>query len=127
DEARAALEKSRSETRKIADHAAAEGDDEIVALGARRDEIAQYSVKLLEGFRVLARRDEDGDEGEPRRLKPFGQARQMERGYRFIRHHEDARAPGQRLYEFACPLQQALADQDVVAAVSQLDTDLRFD
>ena len=50
DEARAALEQASREAGEIAHHAAAEGDDEIVALGAEFDKIAQHLVELGEGF-----------------------------------------------------------------------------
>ena len=119
----AAAQDRGRKAREVADHAAAERDDEIVALDLRRDQLLADIFQALIAFRNLALVDDDprrGDAGvEQRRL---GLAQPVCRN-KLVGDDGRARAGPQRRDARAQRSQHAAADDDVIGAVAERDID----
>ena len=127
-EADAALVAGGGEARHVADHPAAQGDDEIVAREAVGDQRVDDARDGVERLVALAVGQHDLEErrgirtarGRPSRL----QARRMERSHDVVGDHRDlagtARTAEQRTEQRGVA-QQAVADEDRVGAVAESD------
>ena len=109
--------------REIADHAAAERNDEIVALDAVPDQLVAERRKMRERFRALARRQHDGG-SLVGRLCHCGQSR-IEMMLRYVLVADDGEpCTGPQLRDpLAERRELAAADHDVVAARAERDVD----
>ncbi len=122
-EADAAAKDARREARKIAHHAAAKGDHRVAALDAK---IEQLLADLGEHGKALARfagRDHDLAEIEPAIHEARLQPREIERGNGRVAHHGAAGARHALGDARGAAVEQALADDDIVAPLGEPHSD----
>ena len=111
------------EAREIADHAAAQRDDEVATLDAGGDQRLADGLEPAEALRALAFRDRDGRGGDPAAGKRgFGGGEMVPRDGR-IGHDRSLGAGPQRSDLPAERSDQAAADHDLVAAVAKRNAD----
>jgi hypothetical protein len=120
-EADAAQQDGGGEAGDVADHPAAQRDDQVAALAALFDQRAAEPLQVREVLGALAGRQHDGLVRDALRGEPGGERRQVQAGDRAVAHHEDPRPPQQRRDVAAGLGQQALADPDVVAPAAEFD------
>ena len=120
-EADAAAENARGKAGKVADHAAAKGNDDIAALDAELEQTLAHIGEHGEALAMLAGGNHDVAEKElsEARLQPI----EIERGNGFVADHGAARARQRRGDPRAGAIEQMLADDDVIAAVAERHTD----
>ena len=119
----AAAQDRRGKAGEIADHAAAERDDQIVALDPGRDQRLADLFEAGIGLRPLAFRDDDArgrDAGRGQRR--FGRSSQCLR-HGAVGDDRGAHAGPQRGDARAERGQHAAADDDVIGAVAERDID----
>ena len=119
----AAAQDRGGKARKVADHAAAERDHEVVALDFCGDQFLGDVFEAFIAFRDLALVDDDprrGDAGVEQRR--FGPAQPMRRNV-FVGDDGDPRTRPQRGDAAAQRGQHAAADDDVIGALAECDVD----
>jgi hypothetical protein len=121
DEIDAAAKHRRGEARQVADHTAAEGDDQIVALDLQFQQPLDHLGQPGHRLGRLARRQHDGLGLDASPGQPGLQRFQMQPGDGLVGddHREGARQ--QRADEAARPGDQPRPDMDVVTAPGQID------
>ncbi len=122
DEIHAAAEDRCRESREIADHPAAQGDDAVAPFDAGSQQFVADIGKLREGLGSLARRHDDRMRSDARGGQRVLQGSQV--GLRDVAVGDDGghRPPQQGADDAAGTGQQAFADDDVVAAVAECDS-----
>jgi len=111
----------RGKAGKVADHAAAEGDDEIAALDARRDDRLAYRLEGGVALGALAFRHHDARAFDARGFERGLAGGKMMAGDGLISDERNTRPRPQRLDARAQAREQAAADHDVVGALGQCD------
>ena len=110
------------ETGKIPDHAAAEGDEGRGAIDA---DVEQAADEVLEDRKILAlfsRRDEERLVVDAGAVEGRLDRRQMDRRHRLIADDDDAWYGNQRRQTRPGFGHQALADDEVISPLSEIDT-----
>ena len=113
----------RREAGQITHDPAAEGDQAVPALDAVAEDTAQQRFQLGEGLARLAGRHLEHLRGDAGTAQGAQQALAMQRGDRRIGDDNGPRPAQERRHQFAGPVDQARADQDIVAPVAQIDPD----
>ena len=110
------------ETRDVADHPAAEGDQRAAAFDLHLQQSLDQGFQVMEVLGPLAGGQDHGLAVQSRLLQRALEARQMELGQVGVGDHEDPLPRHQRRDVAAGLGDQAVAHQDVVAARAQRNT-----
>ena len=119
DEVHPAPQDRRGKARKIADDAAAEGDDAVAPLDPRHQQPVAEFGQVLVALGRLARRHDDGGGADAARGKRALQRCEMCRRHVLVRHDGGHRPLHEGGHDVARAGQKPLADVDVIAAVAQ--------
>ena len=120
-EADTAAKNARGKACKVADHAAAKGYNDVAALDAKFEQTLAHIGDHGEALAMLARGNHDLAEKELSEalLQPI----EIERGNGFVADHGAARTCQRRGDPLAGAIEQMLADDDVIVAVSERHAD----
>jgi hypothetical protein len=117
----AALVDRRREAREVADHAAAEGCDDVAPVQLKRQQPVGHVGQSLEALGALARRHDHGQRRDPRPVQRRGQPRAVQAPDRLVADHRRAAARLEGRNARAGLIQQAGADPHLVGARAQAD------
>ena len=120
----AAPQRGGAEAGEIADHAAAERDDDVAPLDMGGDQRVRNARELGIGFRRLARRADDDARRKSGAGKALHQIVEMQRRDVFVGDHRATRAGRKGLDMRARRGDQSFADQDLVGALAERDWNL---
>ena len=121
DEVDAAQQKARGEAGDVADHAAAQRDDQRAAFRAQVEQAVEQAAELVPVLGRLARRQLDAMGGDARGGEAGFQARGVQARDRRVGDDEDAALGQERRAELARALEKAAADMDVVGPRAEVD------
>src|SRR5262249_51255514 len=110
------------EAREIADDAAAERDDQILAADLVRQQFITQPIEALEALKLFARRHDDRNVAQADIAQRALQPRQMQRRNMLIGHDKHALARRERADVLAREIQQPGADHHIIRAIAELNT-----
>ncbi len=122
-EADAALIDGRRETGEVADHAAAEGDDQIAAIELEIQQPVAEIGEAVEALGGFARRDDQGVSGNSVGLQSPDQPRPMQGADDVVHDDGGARPAQSRPDQGGGPVENPMADDHVIGPIAEADGD----